>query len=100
MFKQITPPHTGNDRVINFITSDFRSDKIISDLKNRSEIGYKKYGHYLESFNGRNSLQDAYEESLDMCMYLKQSILETKTIKKLFLYNISRIICIFLSRQV
>ena len=41
-----------------------------------AEMGKQKYGHYLETDNGRNALQDAYEEALDMCMYLKQKLLE------------------------
>lgn len=65
--KQTTPPHTGNTRVL---------DSVLSDLKTRAEMGKQKYGHYLETQNGRNSLQDAYEECLDLCMYLKQRILE------------------------
>lgn len=65
--KQTTPPHTGTTRVL---------DYVLADLKSRAEMGKQKYGHYLETDNGRNALQDAYEEALDMCMYLKQKLLE------------------------
>ena len=65
--KQTTPPHIGTTRVL---------DYVLADLKSRAEMGKQKYGHYLETNNGRNALQDAYEESLDMCMYLKQKLLE------------------------
>lgn len=65
--KQTTPPHIGTTRVL---------DYVLADLKSRAEMGKQKYGHYLETNNGRNALQDAYEEALDMCMYLKQKLLE------------------------
>ena len=64
--KQTTPPHIGTTRVL---------DYVLGDLKSRAEMGKQKYGHYLETDNGRNALQDAYEEALDMCMYLKQKLL-------------------------
>ena len=67
--KQTTPPHIGTTRVL---------DYVLADLKSRAEMGKQKYGHYLETNNGRNALQDAYEEALDMCMYLKQKLLEEK----------------------
>jgi hypothetical protein len=65
--KQTIPPHEGKTKVL---------DHVISDLQARAEMGKSKYGHYLETDNGRNALQDAYEEALDMCMYLKQKLLE------------------------
>lgn len=65
--KQAIPPHSGTSRVL---------DYVLKDLQSRAEMGKRKYGHYLETNNGRNALQDAYEEALDMCMYLKQKILE------------------------
>lgn len=65
--KQTTPPYTGKTRVL---------DCVFEDLRARAEMGRNKYGHYLETNNGRNALQDAYEEALDMCMYLKQWLLE------------------------
>ena len=46
------------------------------DLIDRSEIGKLKYGEKLKPFNGRNALVDAYQESLDLCMYLRQRIYE------------------------
>jgi hypothetical protein len=51
---------------------------VIQDMKDRIQIGLKRYGVLLTTNNGRNSLQDAYEEALDLCMYLKQKIEEEK----------------------
>ena len=52
------------------------TDKVIADIKQRSEAGKKKYGKPLHTFNDRDALQDAYEECLDMAQYLKQAIME------------------------
>ena len=49
-------------------------DLVIQDLKDRDIMGRKKYGESLTSHNGRNSLMDAYQEALDLCMYLRQAI--------------------------
>ena len=49
---------------------------IIDDLHARAEMGEGKYGTVLKTHNGRNALMDAYQEALDLCMYLKQVLLE------------------------
>lgn len=36
----------------------------------------KKYGGYLETNNGRSALWDAYQEAIDLVMYLRQRMLE------------------------
>lgn len=65
-------------------TSERVLDHVLSDLVFRAEQGKKTYGTYLETENGRDSLVDAYEEALDLCMYLKQAILERdQTMKKI-----------------
>ena len=35
-----------------------------------------RYGTALQPHNGRDALLDAYEEALDLAMYLKQAIVE------------------------
>lgn len=57
--------------------------KVLVDLINRSEHGQKTYGTFLQSHNGRNALLDAYEEALDLCMYLRQA-LDEQTKKREF----------------
>ena len=49
---------------------------VIEDLRERSRIGTRKYGEPLTTFNGRNALQDAYEEAQDEVQYLRQLIEE------------------------
>ncbi len=51
-------------------------DYVIDDIVKRKEHGIKKYGTALQPNNGRDALQDAYEEALDLCQYLKQAIIE------------------------
>jgi len=48
------------------------------DIESRAEIGFKKYGQRLLPNNGRNALWDAYQEAIDLCMYLRQKIEEEK----------------------
>lgn len=56
--------------------------RVILDLKARGVVGKLKYGTALKTNNGRNALMDAYQEALDMCMYLKQKLMEeTKPMK-------------------
>ena len=52
------------------------TDKVISDLKKRREGGIKKYGTELKTCNGRDALIDAYQEALDLSLYLRQAISE------------------------
>jgi hypothetical protein len=50
---------------------------VIADLRDRSEVGFKKYGHFLGA-SPDDMLQHAYEEALDLCMYLKTQIQRQK----------------------
>lgn len=51
---------------------------VLADLQARVENGTRIYGEPLTTRNGRFALQDAYEEALDLSMYLKQAIEESK----------------------
>lgn len=51
---------------------------VLADLTNRALEGNKKYGEPLKAHNGRNALWDAYQEALDLAMYLRQAIEEQK----------------------
>ena len=48
----------------------------IEDIKLRDLTGAKKYGVRLQPFNGRNAIKDAYEETVDTVVYLRQAIYE------------------------
>lgn len=49
---------------------------VLQDVQERAKFGYAKYKTFLQPGNGRNALKDAYEEALDLCMYLRQKIYE------------------------
>ena len=51
---------------------------VIADMIARDALGRKRYGVPLQPFNGRDALQDAYEEVLDLAAYLRQAIEERK----------------------
>lgn len=55
-------------------------DGVWDDLHKRLEKGVETYGTPLTTFNGRNSLLDAYEEVLDLAMYIKQKLMEDRII--------------------
>jgi hypothetical protein len=49
---------------------------VMEDMKKRNDFGVAKYGTPLQAFNGRDALKDAYEEALDLCVYLRTAIEE------------------------
>ena len=51
-------------------------DLVIDDMKQRDEIGQERYKTRLQPFNGRNSLNDLFQELLDAVAYVRQSIVE------------------------
>ncbi len=62
------PLPTGNGRVV--IT------EVIKDLLARDTLGQERYKTSLKTDNGRDALMDAFQEALDLCMYLKQALME------------------------
>ena len=51
-------------------------DLVMEDMKARDHLGRQRYGTPLQAHNGRDALQDAYEEALDFAVYLKQALVE------------------------
>lgn len=49
---------------------------VVEDLKERLEMGIEKYGTPLQPHNGRDPLIDAYQEIMDLALYLRQMIYE------------------------
>ena len=52
------------------------ADQVLLDIQARVELGLERYGTKLQTFNGRDALWDAYQEALDLVMYLRQAIME------------------------
>jgi len=51
---------------------------VIDDFKKRDSFGRRKYGTPLTPSNGRDSLEDAYDEALDLVAYLRNLIEERR----------------------
>lgn len=60
--------------------------EVITMMKERDGMGFKKHGTHLTPNNGRDSLIDAMQEVLDAVVYLQNALLEEEdTILKKFL---------------
>lgn len=66
------PLESSYDPVIGFVVSDFVE---------RSAFGFKKYRTLLRPFNGRDPIVDAYQESIDQAMYIRQAIIELDAVR-------------------
>lgn len=51
---------------------------VVEDMMERDRVGRERYGTPLKTHNGRDALVDAYQEALDLCVYLRQAIEERK----------------------
>lgn len=54
-------------------------DQVIMDMLDRKRLGEQRYGSSLQTFNGRFAVRDAYEEAVDLTVYLKQVLLEAQS---------------------
>lgn len=69
MYNDEQPAPTPNDKP--FIWS-----LVVDDIIERDEKGRQQYGTSLQPENGRDPLIDAYQEALDLVMYLRQELYE------------------------
>lgn len=51
---------------------------VIADMAKREKVGIARYGTPLQVGNGRDMLRDAYEEALDLAVYLRGLIEERR----------------------
>lgn len=49
---------------------------VVADMLERDRVGRQRYGTPLQAHNGRDALVDAYQEALDLVVYLRQAIEE------------------------
>lgn len=90
-------PHTGQVDVGPLVVkdvlsyADFRDEALVQsvaeDFRARIALGIERYGHPLQTHNGRDAAEDAYQELLDAAHYLKQLHLETKYPKAWLAYG-------------
>lgn len=49
---------------------------VVADIIQRRQVGIERYGTALQAHNGRDMLRDAYEEALDLSIYLRGCLAE------------------------
>jgi hypothetical protein len=77
--KQPKPVPNNETPVWDYILNDDWSDDGLLELfEKRKEFGFRKYGTYLQPFNGRNAKEDLVQELLDALVYAKQLELENQ----------------------
>ena len=54
------------------------ADMVVDDIAARKRFGVEKYGEPLRAFNGRDGMTDAYQEAIDLVLYLKKVIVENR----------------------
>lgn len=69
------PPPTGDGAPI--------WDLVVDDMRERDNLGRQRYNTPLKSWNGRDALVDAYQEVLDLAVYMRQEIEERKSIQQI-----------------
>lgn len=52
------------------------NELVIKDLQERMIMGIEKYGMPLTPNNGRDPLLDAYQEAMDLVLYIRQALYE------------------------
>lgn len=72
----------GKQPVPSYVDGPAIVDLVAEDLYKRKEFGIEKYGQPLKAHNGRNPLQDAYEEAMDLVLYLRQCLEEQASVNE------------------
>lgn len=57
-------------------------DLVIEDMRQRDEFGTQKYNTRLQPNNGRSFLVDAYQELLDLAVYVRGELYERQELAK------------------
>jgi hypothetical protein len=66
----------GNEPPPGMISSDALAAIMTAEMAERDETGRQRYGTPLTTHNGRDHLVDAYQEALDLAVYLRAYIAE------------------------
>jgi|LakMenEpi03Aug12_release.lakeMendotaPanAssembly.Ray.scaffolds.fasta_scaffold377637_3 hypothetical protein len=54
-------------------------DYVLEDIAKREKMGYNKYGKYLTANTNEDMLNHAYNEALDLVVYLRTLLLQKET---------------------
>lgn len=49
-------------------------DRVLADIQARKQLGYDRYGVALNHLSDKDFLQEAYEEAMDLCVYLRAEL--------------------------
>ncbi len=87
------------DGITDEITGSEDEDKrvawqVISDMRERDQVGRSRYGTPLTANNGRDQLVDAYQELLDAAVYLRAAWLEGSQTSKTYFRVLDDLLCI------
>ena len=77
--KEPAPIKTGGKAIQDLVIEDlpiWKDARLIADLEARKAYGLNKYGTLLQAHNGRDATMDAYQEALDLIVYLRQCVEE------------------------
>lgn len=85
--QQQPAPGVGDQSVTDLVIADLHGPRIwwasgnpvwlVEHLDARRELGRERYGTELRTLNGRKPLVDAWQESIDLVLYLRQDYAET-----------------------
>lgn len=64
--------------------------QLIQDLEERDKKGFQTYGREMTTEDGRDTLQDAIEEALDLVVYLTKLRMEREIYEKTILAKSKR----------
>lgn len=73
-------PAEGRENVQDVVIESLEG--LIEQHRERRDLGAKRYGRPLQTFNGRDAVRDAFEEAVDLSVYLMQIDLEMKALKR------------------
>lgn len=60
-----------------------KSGTVVEDVQARAEFGFKKYGQYLMSDDGRDTINDARQEAIDLLKYMYKAKIRGEDVSKL-----------------
>lgn len=105
--EQPNPVANDNPPTWNLVIRDLEVNNailVIEDARARDAVGRERYGVPLQPGNERDSLRDAYEEALDLMVYLKNCRVEREMRLARFplddkLYQTALLLCVRIRDQ-
>jgi hypothetical protein len=79
---QPTPTSSDRPHISDIVAAELRATghgidlAIADDIDARKQLGISRYGTALQAGNGRDALVDAYQEALDLAVYVQQAVEE------------------------